>query len=72
MFHDDDQSNDDFLAQISITTLLALRHCFEWLQHCFINIPKLCCAKNCPYESSRVALPLEQITKSKGLRDFSQ
>ena len=52
-----------------MTTLL--RHCFEWLQHCF-NVPMLCCRKNCPYESSRVALRLEQITKSKGLRDFSQ
>ena len=31
-----------FLAQHSVATLL--RHCFEWLQHCF-NIAALFCAK---------------------------
>ena len=36
------------------------------------NIPTLCWAKNRPCESSRVTLPLEEITKSKGLSDFSQ
>ena len=69
MLHDDDQRNEDFQCNA-----LALQHIavsFEWLQHCF-NIPTPCCAKNRPCESSRVTLPLEEITKSKGLSDFSQ
>ena len=49
-----DDSQRRFLAQHSVATLL--QHCFEWSQHCS-NIAKLCCAKNCRCESSRVKSP---------------
>ena len=52
-----DDSQRQFLVQHSITTLL--RHCFEWLQHCY-NIAMMCCAWNCHYESCGVMSPLRR------------
>ena len=52
----------------SITTLL--RHCFERLQHCF-NIPMLCYVLR-EKLSLRIVSCSITLTKSKGLRDFSQ
>ena len=49
-----DDSQRRFLGQDSVAT--SVRHCFEKLQHCS-SIAKLCCAKDCHCESSRVTSP---------------
>ena len=46
-----DDSQRRFLALHSVVTLL--RHCFEWLQHCF-SIAALRCAKNRRCESTHM------------------